>query len=167
MPEPVFRDAPTRLGDERVMNLVEKELALLRAQHRADIAEMREASEVSRAELSALIAETRASIRSSRAMASNARFTITTLIFLLAVLLGGFIYYDSQEESLLRAELEQMRERMVRLTGVDGAQAAPPLIIEQAPRRAAPPIDEIERTHRRRAPARRDGADAGGADDAT
>ncbi|GAB4537403.1 MAG: hypothetical protein Tsb0010_16580 [Parvularculaceae bacterium] len=137
------------------MNLVEKELALLRAQHRADIAEMREAAEVSRAELSALIAETRASIRSSRAMANNARFTITTLIFLLAVLLGGFIYYDSQQESTLRAELEQMRERIVRLTGADDALAAPALVIEPATRRAAPPVDEIDRTHRRRAPARR------------
>lgn len=166
MPDPVFQDAPTRLGDERVMNLVEKELVLLRAQHRADIAEMREAAEVSRAELSALIAETRASIRSSRAMAGNARFTITTLIFLMAVLIGGFIYYDTREESVLRAELDQMRERIVRLTGVDGAQAAPPLIIEPATRRVAPPVDEIERTHRRRAPARPDEGAEDRADDA-
>ena len=163
MPEPVFHDAPARIGDERAIKLVEKELALLRAQHRADIAELREASEISRAELSALIAETRASVRASQAIANNARFTLTAFMFMAAALMAGFVYYDGLEEGRLRTEIAELQSRFGRLAGGQPDATAPALIVESADRYLAPPESgfarpQIRRAHIRRPPARQEAA---------
>ena len=144
-----FHESGGRIGEERAMHLVEKELALLRAQHRADVAELREESEVSRAHLSALIAETKSTLRSTHNAADNSRFVLTVLLFLIAAMIGGFLYVNEKVEDQLREQIADLEDQISIVTGA-------PLV---APARAAPraaPVEEDEdtlaRTHVRRAP---------------